>query len=94
MHWPFHDSPDVAVFTSRDIVEHRKIITYVSHDDDDGAWQFHAGDGTPEDECDARIVSLQEVLNLDATVSELADLPTGWYAWRTSREDDWKRQRN
>jgi hypothetical protein len=42
MRWPFNDPPNVAVFTGKAIAEDGQCICYVSHDDEDGAWQFHA----------------------------------------------------
>jgi hypothetical protein len=38
--WPFHDSPNVAVITLVQIIEQGHPVLYVTHDDDDGAWQF------------------------------------------------------
>jgi hypothetical protein len=92
MTWPFGDPPNVAVFTSKEILENNRLIQYVSHDDDDGAWQFHSADGAPERESDARVVSLQRIVTLDPTVAGLADLPCGWCAWRESKDEQWQRE--
>ena len=43
--WPFQDPPNVAVCTSKDIVDDGKWIYFVSRDEEDGAWQFHSIDG-------------------------------------------------
>lgn len=43
--WPFADPWNVAVFTTRQIVRDGEPILHVSHDWDDGAWQFHTGAG-------------------------------------------------
>jgi hypothetical protein len=87
--WPFKDQRNVAVFTSRKIVDEGDWIYYVSHDEDDGAWQFHPHSGmTPESE--AVIVSLEAMLKQDATIASLADLPLGWHAWRQTKESDWE----
>jgi hypothetical protein len=51
-------------------------------DDEDGAWQFH-GSQSSRQEGDARVVSLQNIVELDDTIRDLADLPVGWHAWRT-----------
>jgi hypothetical protein len=38
--WPFEDPPNVATYTVRQIVEDGHPILQVSHDAEDGAWQF------------------------------------------------------
>lgn len=45
---------------------------------------------TNEDE-DARIVGLGEILEIDPSLSELADLPYGWQAWRENASAPWQR---
>jgi hypothetical protein len=68
-------------------------VLYVSHDEDDGSWQFHSGaDDVSED--DLMIVGLSEMVDYDPTLCELADLPCGWYAERDYIGGGWrKRQR-
>jgi hypothetical protein len=39
--WPFSDPPNAAVFTSKKILDDNDWIQTVTHDEDDGAWQFH-----------------------------------------------------
>ena len=89
--WPFADPPNVAVFTLRGILEGRDSILQVCHDDDEGGWQFL--DGKPLDVDQARLVGLGEVLKQDPTIAELADLPLGWMAVRSSRTSPWQRSR-
>lgn len=45
--WKFADPPNVAVFVDRAVVTRGDWITYVSHDDDDGSWQFHNSETGP-----------------------------------------------
>ena len=91
MHWPFSNRPDVATFTSKDVVE-GAWIHYVSHDKEDGAWQFLSENGAPSAESDARIVLLKNIVQLDPSIEKLADLPLGWIAWRNTKEGEWKRR--
>lgn len=86
--WPFNDKKDVITITTKGIVEESKPILYVTHDDDDGMWQFHDGKELKEE--DARVVSLKEVYALDSSISNLANMPCGWHAWRNSKEEEWK----
>jgi hypothetical protein len=88
--WPFTDAPETAVYTTRDVIEKGKPILIVTHDQDDGAWQFHSANTTWD--TDARIAALEEIVFHDPSVSELSDLPIGWMAIRDSNEGPWVRQ--
>jgi isopentenyl-diphosphate Delta-isomerase len=90
--WPFADPRNVAVFTSKQIVRERQPILRVTHDEDDGAWQFHSG--ALVDEKDAMILALSEVCEIDPTIANLADLPLGWRATRISASSPWVRSKN
>lgn len=90
--WQFSDPPNVAVVASQKIVLSGGWIAYVSHDSDDGAWQFHTSQSESVSEEDAMVVSLQSIVMLDPTVIELADLPLGWHAWRSSKSSVWQRK--
>ncbi len=93
MTWLFDDPPNVAVFTSKAVVEAGEAIVYVTHDAEDGAWQFHSKDGAPQSQSDARIVSLRSVVAMDPSVLLIADLPLGWCAWRVDKDAPWQRRR-
>lgn len=43
MEFPFYDPPNVATIICRHILENGAPILYISHDEDDGAWQFLCG---------------------------------------------------
>jgi hypothetical protein len=40
---------------------------------------------------DTRVVGLGEIVQLDASITELADLALGWHVWRHSRRSPWRR---
>jgi hypothetical protein len=86
--WPFEDPPNVAVITTRAVLEGAAIVL-VSHDEDDGGWQF-LPDG-PLVEADGRVVALRSIWELDPTIAALADLPLGWQASRSLPGDPWRR---
>lgn len=88
--WPFDDPENVAVFTTRQVMRDGRPILWVSHDAEDGAWQFHSGEAV--EVADAMLVSLRSVFRLDPSIGELADLPLVWKAWRTAPGDPWRRQ--
>ena len=87
--WPFADPRNVAVFTTRQVFRSGQPILRVTHDADDGAWQFHAGGSSHAS--DATIVALEKVLARDSSIAELADLPLGWRAERTATSQPWTR---
>jgi hypothetical protein len=88
--WPFHDPPNVAVFTSTHIINKGFPVLFVSHDSD-GAWQFHWGGYVSEEE--AMIISLKEAFEHDVTIGLLNDLPCGWSASRDSQGGKWVRNK-
>ena len=86
--WPFADPPDVAVITVQAVLDGAPIL-YVTHDADDGSWQFHTGGEANEE--DGRVVSLELIFTSDPSVGDLADLPLGWQAWREAAGQPWAR---
>jgi hypothetical protein len=84
--WPFADPANVAVFTLRQIVEGGQPILHVTHDED-GSWQFLSRGRACE--TDAMVVSLADMLRIDANIKRLAGLPLGWLAWRRTAEEEW-----
>lgn len=92
MDWNFVDPPNVAVFTTRKIMLGVDSITSVFHEADDGSWQFVSGEPWST-EC-AAILALSEIVDIDPSVVELADLPLGWRAWRTAKSDVWQRAKS
>jgi hypothetical protein len=88
--WPFDDPENVATFTVRQITEGKQPILLVSHDADEGMWQFLTGE--PIDMADALLVSLRSVYRLDPSIGELADLPLGWQARRSAVGEPWQRE--
>jgi hypothetical protein len=89
--WKFPDPPHTAVYLSATVHNGAEPVTYVSHDTDDGAWQF-LGDsmsdgGGPVVSC------FHHPIDRDISLLELADLPLGWYAERASVGEPWIRRK-
>ena len=84
--FPFADAPNTACFTCRHILDEHKPILYVSHDED-GYWQFLCG-GVHKQE-DAKIVSLADILRIDSSMSDLAEMDYGQYAEAPDEKSDW-----
>lgn len=90
--WPFDDPPNVAVITVCQVMSGSAWIGYVSRDKDDGTWQFLPLSTVSPSEADAVVVALKEVVEIDATVIALSDLPPGWHAWRDRKAGPWHRE--
>jgi hypothetical protein len=86
----FNEELNVAVFTTRFVLREGECIQNVFHHNDDGAWEF-TGETQASDDKDYLIVSLQEIIDLDQTILELADLPLGGSAYRSSIDKSWTR---
>jgi hypothetical protein len=89
----FDDSLNTAVFTTKFVIDDKKDITLVRHEPDDGAWTFFSNDEYQNYETVAKIVGLKEIIKIDSSVLEIADLPLGYYASRNSKRDNWKVER-
>ena len=83
----FNEPPNVAVLTTKNILNKKADILLVFHDEDDGMWQFLCGKAHETDE--AKLVSLKSVFDLDNSVGILKDMPCGYYAERKAQDDEW-----
>jgi hypothetical protein len=71
------------------VIRDKKPITFVTHEEEDGAWQFFSSDELDNFEEVAMIVGLVEIIAIDASLLELADMPVGHYAIRETVNDNW-----
>jgi hypothetical protein len=86
--WKFPDPPHTGVYLSKFVQSGSEPVTYVSHDVDDGAWQF-LGDSMTES--GGVLSCLHHPIDSDPSLMELADLPLGWYAEREAPGLPWHR---
>lgn len=90
--WKFPDPPHTRVFLSAAVHSGAESITYVSHDIEDGAWQFlgdsMSGDRPPVISC------FHHPVDKDRSLAELADLPLGWWAERIAPGQPWMRHKD
>lgn len=89
--WPFDQPRNCAAITIRSIVFDGAPILHVTHDEDDHGWQFLGWEDA--DVSQGAVVRLEEIVKLDPSVLEVADLPPGWRAWRKSKSSPWTRER-
>jgi len=90
--WPFDQPKNCGTILSRAVMEGKTVITFVSHDEDDHGWQFLDGDTTETNQ--AALVCLSSVVEIDASVLEIADLEPGWIATRPDAKSPWVREAN
>lgn len=90
--WPFEDAPNLACFTVKSIMKGTAPILLVFHDADDGAWQMLPSGGA--DVSEAMVVGLQQLVQMDESLVELANLPLGWSASRENANAPWIRRNN
>lgn len=89
--WKFPDDPHTRVFLSETVHNGTEPVTYVSHDTEDGAWQF-LGDSM-SDGGGPVISCLHHPIDNDPSLSELADLQLGWCAERNRVGEPWTRKK-
>lgn len=85
----FDENPRLGILTTAAVLAGAPILM-VSHDEDDGGWQFMCG--TTNEPADGRIVHLEDIVAMDPTVGDVADLPLGWVAFRSAVGGDWNRE--
>jgi hypothetical protein len=86
--YKFREPENTACFTCEHVVNKSHPILYVSHDSDDGSWQFLCGTES-HDGSNARIVGLKQVTEIDPTLNKLYDLPLGSEVERTEVGGEW-----
>lgn len=92
MNYDFLDEKNTTVISTKKIMNKESSIMLVSHDEEDGMWEFLDGDDVNEE--DAMIVSLFEIVQIDETINQIADLPIGWIAYRENVFSKWVKQIN
>ena len=73
--FPFKDRSDTIAMTCVHVLEDHKPILYVSHDLNDGFWQFLCGREHHIEE--ARVVSLEEIDKMDKSIGKIANIEGG-----------------
>jgi hypothetical protein len=76
-----------AVITSTYIIKDKLPILYVIHDDTD-EWQFLGGQDVEEK--DIMLVSIQNIIDTDETITQILDLPIGSEAMRKDKKSEWR----
>ncbi len=87
--WPFDQDKNVAALTTRQVLWEGSPILDVFHYSDDDSWSFSCG--TTNDIEDLLVVGMGCIVEIDPTLSSIADLPPGWRACRSAVGAAWER---
>lgn len=78
---------NVAVLTSKYVVSKVSTIVYVTLHDD-GVWEFWSKEEI--DESEIMVVSLKQILEIDASIKQILNLSVGFSAVRNDKSDEWQ----
>lgn len=76
-----------TVITTRFVLENNSPIVSVFYDED-GDWQFFGSEEVTEE--DARVVSIQQILNIDNSLAALPEIVKGQSAFRNDKNSVWE----
>ena len=85
--FPFDVPPDTAALVCCHVINREAPILHVSHDLDDGMWQFLCGKAHEAD--DGKLVALREIFDLDPSIGALKNIPCGCQVERKTPGDSW-----
>ncbi len=87
--WKFDQTENVAALTTKQVLELGLPILRVVRYSDDHSWAFTCG--TTNDPNDIRVVGMGEIVRIDQTLGQIADLLPGAGAWRKRVGGEWHR---
>jgi hypothetical protein len=88
---PSFKDPRLAVYCCGHLFRRERKARLVGRPDDD--WQFLCGEDDGADPREPYHVSIGVLLEVDATLNDVADLPVGWEAERKRVGTPWLRTR-
>lgn len=83
----FKENLNTVVFTSNYVLTKVSTIIYVAHHED-GAWEFWGKEIIDEEE--VKLVSFGQIIEIDPTILEIADLPMEFNAIRENKNSVWR----
>jgi len=86
MNKQFNESLNTAVLTSKYVMSRESPIVYIAHHDD-GTWEFWGKEII--DEAEIMVVSLGQIIQVDPSVLDVADLPVEFNAIREKEKSPW-----
>lgn len=86
--YKFREAENTACIVCDHVLSKQRPILFVSHDREDGSWQFLCGQDD-HTEANAKIISLKGATEIDSTINDLYEMPLGVGAERKSIQDPW-----
>jgi hypothetical protein len=80
-----------AVITTKYVANKQSVIVSVYHDLEDD-WQFMGSEEVTED--DAMVLSMEQIIAIDPTITEILNIGIGYSAHRDSQTDQWRVQKD
>ncbi|PWS33867.1 immunity protein Imm33 domain-containing protein [Pedobacter paludis] len=90
MTYKFTDPANTACFVCNHVLNKQRSISYVTHEAEDGFWQFLCGQNDHPNDEDYKVISLEQVITIDASVNDLYDMPLGIGATRNNQSGKWE----
>ena len=88
MFWFLKKDKNKAVITSRYVLFDKTPILYVIHNKD-GMWEFYGKEELERDD-DYKVISIEELINLDLRILELSLVPPCCFATRNAKSEAWE----
>ena len=77
----------LAVITTKFVIENKSLIISVFRDEE-GDWQFFGKEENIQEQ-DARVISLNEILEIDSSIKDILWINNGMQAWRVGINGEW-----
>lgn len=84
----FREPESSSCIACEHVVHKKKPVLYVTHNKENGIWQFLCG-ATEHTKDKLHIISLQKACKIDPTLNELFEVPIGFGAERKTAKDEW-----
>ena len=85
--WPFDQTQNTACISTRPVFDHCHPILFAQHFEDDHSWVFSCG--TTNSTKDAMLISMEEALIKDPSITFISDLKPGESAERPDVNSPW-----
>jgi len=90
MIYKFNDPKNTACFVCNHVFNKERPILYVTHEAEDGLWQFLCGDNDHSHDDDYKVIALEQVTAIDESVNDLYEMPYGVGALRDGKLSGWQ----
>ena len=85
----FDESKNVVCIVCDHVVNKERPIKLATHDDEDGQWGFLCGEAGHQMK-NYMLISLTQIIDIDASVNDLYEMPMGYGATREEVGEEWK----